>query len=87
MTKNRSPEILSDENQNFLWEKVKLWKFTTESENLLEIGENLKQGKIHNCLRGMIAPGGVGDPLLYFHELLATCNSFIHSFILETYIA
>jgi len=30
--------MLADENRNIFWEKVKVGKFSTESENFLEIG-------------------------------------------------
>src|SRR6218665_808286 len=60
MTKKRPSEIkfLADENQEIFREKVKLRKFSTESENLSKIGENLKQGgEMHHGLRGgMDAP-------------------------------
>ena len=35
---------------------VKLEKLSMESENFSKIGGNLKQGKMHHCLRGMDAP-------------------------------
>ena len=35
---------MANENQKFFREKVKFWEFSTESENLSKIGENLKQG-------------------------------------------
>jgi len=44
-------------------EKVKLGKFSTESENFSEIGGNLKRGEIHHYLRG---------DRLYPEEVLST---------------
>jgi len=41
----------------YFFEKVKLGKFSTESENFSEIGGNLIQREMHHCLRGMDAPG------------------------------
>jgi len=40
----RSSEILADENRNIFQEKVKFWKFPTESENLSKIGGKSETG-------------------------------------------
>ena len=58
MTKKKSSEILADENQEIFREKVKLRKFSTESENFSKIGGgNLKQGgKCIMVSGGMDAP-------------------------------
>jgi len=51
--KNRSSEILADENRKFFREKVTFWKFATESENLSKIGGKSEiGGKMHHVLRG-----------------------------------
>jgi len=47
MTKKKSSEILADENQEIFREKVKMRKFSPESENCKKIG-----GKMHHGLRG-----------------------------------
>src|SRR6218665_3255571 len=52
MTKKRSSEILADE-------RMKIVKFSTESENFSKIGGNLKQGEMHHGLRGMDAHAGI----------------------------
>ena len=53
MTKKWSSEILADENREICREKIKVWKFSTESENFSKIGGNLKQwGEMHHGLRG-----------------------------------
>ena len=44
MTKERSSEILVDENRNIFLEKVKFGKFSTESENFSETRGTPKQG-------------------------------------------
>src|SRR6218665_3491237 len=56
MTKKSHQKILADENLKIFWEKVKLGKFSTESEFFSEIGGNLKQREMHHCFRGMDAP-------------------------------
>jgi len=38
--------------EKFLWEKVKLWKFSTECDHFSEIGEIWNRGEMHHCLRG-----------------------------------
>src|SRR6218665_3582496 len=43
MTEKRSSEILADENGEIFREKVKVRKFSIESENFSKIGGNLKQ--------------------------------------------
>ena len=43
MTKKTSSEILADENRIISLDMVKLGKFSTESENFLEMGKILKQ--------------------------------------------
>ena len=58
MTKKRSSEISADENEEIFREKVKFWKFFSESENLSKIG-----GKIWN--RGakcIMVSGGMDAP-------------------------
>ena len=53
MTKKVVREISADEIQEIFREKVKLWKFSSESENFSKIGGNLKQGgEMHHGLRG-----------------------------------
>jgi len=49
--------LLADENRKILLEKVKLGKVSAESEIVFENRGNLKQRKMHHCLRGMDAPG------------------------------
>jgi len=44
MTKKRSSEILADENHEIFREKVKLRKFSTESEIFSKIGGKSKTG-------------------------------------------
>jgi len=51
MTKTRSSEILADENRKMFLEKVKLGKFSTESEICFANRGNLKRGEMHHCLR------------------------------------
>jgi len=46
--------------EKFLWEKVKLGKFSTESEHFLEIGGNLKQEG-----NASLPQGNYGCPCLY----------------------
>jgi len=48
----RSSEILTDENRKYFWQKVKLVKFSTESEKFSETEGNLKQRGMHHCLKG-----------------------------------
>ena len=55
-TKRRSSEILAAENRKQFSEKVKLGKFSTESEIFLGNRGNLKRGEMHHCLRWMDAP-------------------------------
>jgi len=52
-------KILADENQEIFQEKVKLLKFSSESENFSKIGGNLKQGGKCIMVSGgmMDAPG------------------------------
>ena len=47
MTKERSSEILADENKEFFREKVKLRKFSSENR-----GESETGGEMHHGLRG-----------------------------------
>ena len=61
MTKKRSSEIVADKNRKFFLEKVKLGKFSADSENFFGNREgNLKQGRMHHCLWGM----DTSDPTL-----------------------
>ena len=52
-------QILADENRKFVWENVKLEKFSVASENCSEIGESETRGK---CI---ISSGG-WTPLIIF---------------------
>ena len=53
-----SSEILADETQKFVSEKVKSGKFPTDSEKFSEIGGNLKHGgKCIIASEGIDAPG------------------------------
>jgi len=62
---------LADENRKFFGEKVKLWKFSTESEIFSEIGGIWNRGEMHHCLRGMDAPGAASVLiLLYMYDIV-----------------
>src|SRR6218665_2856342 len=56
MTKKRSSEILVHENQEIFREKVKLRKFSSESENFSKIGGNLKQRENASWSKGGWTP-------------------------------
>ena len=45
-------EISADENLEIFQEKVKFWKFSSESENFSKIGENWNRGGMHQGLKG-----------------------------------
>jgi len=57
MTKKRSSEILADEKRKILLGKYQTRKIFHGVLNIFgNRGRNLKQGKMHHCLRGMDAP-------------------------------
>ena len=52
----RSSEILADEHRIFFSEKVKLRKFSTESENVFHKYGGSEAEEMHHCLKGRWAP-------------------------------
>ena len=57
MTKKKSSEISADENQEIFREKVKLRKFSLESENFSKI-----RGKYETGGKCMMVSGGMDAP-------------------------
>ena len=87
MTKKRSSEISADENQEIFPEKVKFWKFSSESQNFSKIGGNLKQGGNASWSQGgMDVPGSTHPNIKHLIPSLQLFSLGLASFHANTLV-